>query len=281
MRRILIILIMLISSIPSFASDKKELEEIIKNILGNTVKENIQPDANSNIPSGTEKKKPDKREVTASPGPDELLLKTGIQFFNANMYDNARNKFNELKTGYSSSPFVDSASVWTAKIYIRNNQFDEAIKELTLISESSGEYPSALFFIGETRIRKGETDSAIESLNRVVSMFPENELADDALLLLGRLYTGSNRGNQAIEAVIKIIKFYNDRETMDDAYFLLGKIFETDLTLKDFEVARKIYQIFLRKAEKDKLPYFYKSPLTERVRDDLKNLETTYFKLEN
>jgi TolA-binding protein len=216
-----------------------------------------------------------------APPPDEVLLKTGIQLYNTGLMDAALVKFTELKTKYPQSPFRDSAAIWSGKIHFSENRPAEAIREFSSIGEDSGEYPVALYCTGEALYKQGMLPGAIESFFKTASQYPEHERADDALLFLGNIYLNAKKGNQAIDNALKIIKYYPERETVDDAYYLLAKVFEKDDTLRDFETARKIYRIFLRKADEEKLPPFYGSPLRARVERDLHYIEKTYFKMEN
>ena len=283
MKKILLSAIILLFSTPLISGDLKELEEIISTILENRIEtEQVRKESTIKKPKEEKKKKKEEQsKLLSAPTPDETLFKSGVQFFEARLYENAEKKFKELKTKYQGSEYRDSACIWTAKIYIKSGKFNKAITELKTISENSGEYPSALFHIGEIKTKQGKSADAIGALYRVASLFPDHELADDALIILGRLYLNNDKGNQAIESVIRVIKRYNNRETLDDAFFLLGKIFERDSNLKDFGIARKIYKIFLKKAEDEKAPFYFNSPLKERIKNDLKYLEASYFKLEN
>ena len=125
---------------------------------------------------------------------------------------------------------------------------------------------------------KGNQISSIEYYQRVQAQFPAHELADKALLNIGRLYLNQQKGAQALDSAVKIIKYYKDRDTVDDAYYLMGKVYEKDPRLKDIETARKIYRQFIKKGETD--ARFGKSPLKKRVQEDLQRIDKMYFKLE-
>ena len=127
---------------------------------------------------------------------------------------------------------------------------------LNTINQESGEYPSALFFSGEIYLKKGDETGAIEYFYKVASLFHEHELADDSLIAISTIYLKNNKGNQALEAAIKVIKNYEKRETIDDAYFLMAQVFEKDAMLKDFGIARRIYKIFIKKADSEKAQIF-------------------------
>lgn len=288
MKKILIFLLLFINSTPLFPANSKDIEEIINSIVSS--KTNIQDNAEQltdkdnaaypEKPETPDKVKEDEAGNNAAfsfPSPDEALLKNGIQLFEASLYENSSRNFEELKTRYPESPYRDLASIWLSKIYLRQNNPEEAIKTLNTIGAESGEYPTALYYIANIHINRGDTAGAINYFYRVASLFPGHELADDSLISIANLYMENNKGNQALEAAVKVINNYKERETLDDAYFIMAQVFEKDAVLKDFSIARKIYKIFLKKTTKEKSPHFSNSPLTERVISNLKNIETKYY----
>ncbi len=226
--------IILLMSTCLMAQGTRQTEAIIQSILEGEVpaeREEAVPKASvpgekKPVQSPRKDLKPDRG--TEAPGPDEVLLKTGIQLYNASMNQAALAKFNELKSKYPESPFRDSAVIWAGKIYLGANRPAEAIREYAAIAEDSGEYPMALYSIGEARYKSGNMPGAIESFYQVSSRFPDHERSDDALLFLGNIYLNGGKGTQALEASINIIRYYPDRETVDDAYYLMAKVFEKD-----------------------------------------------------
>jgi TolA-binding protein len=284
-KKFLIILVLLLSSVQLWAIESRELEEIIKNIIDSNAyasEKKAAPSARpetdmSSANDSGEKTKEDKGKSASSPSADEALLKSGIQLFEASLYENSRQKLEELKTKYPESQFRDIASIWLAKIHIESGKPDEAVSMLKSINQESGEFPSALFFTGEIFLKKGDDSGAIEYFYRVISQSPEHYLADDSLIAIAKIYLKNNKGNQALEASIRVIKNYEKRETIDDAYFLIAQVFEKDNMLKDVGIARKIYKIFIKKAEVEKAQFFYNSPLLTRVKNNLNIIESTYY----
>ncbi len=292
MKKFLVVPVLLICAGALYAGGQNSTEAIIKTILEGGAAESKQPpaekkpgmDKNAAVTpdkplQAVKKEKP--AETPQVPPPDEALLKTGIQLFNADMQAAALAKFGELKTKYPQSPFRDSAAVWTGTIYFNENKLQDALREFSSVPEGSGEYPSSLYHMAMTNQKAGNLPGAIEYYYRVSSMFPDNDLADDSLLSLGYIYLNQKKGGQALETAVKIIRYYPDRDSVDDAYYLIGKVYEKDPTLKDFETARKIYKVFLRKSDEEKIPVFMNSPLKKRVERDLRYIEATYFKMEN
>jgi TolA-binding protein len=282
-----------------FAEDASKTEDIIKDILN---------DSSGGKPSAAKKaadRKNEAAEVMNSSGSkpafrdasgsrkglssgqeaapqvsseEQVLLKTGIDFYNSGMYDFALKNFRELVARFPQSTLKDISNMWMGRVYLKQYKYDDAIKEFSMIPPDSGEYPAAVFYRGEGFMLKGETASAIESFEKVYMQFPQHELADKAVLAAGRLYLNQQKGEQALAAAVRIIKYYKDRSTIDAAYYLIGKVYEKDPRLKDIETARRVYKQFIKKCETDER--FGKSPLKKRVEQDLARIERNYFKME-
>jgi len=286
-------LFLFIFTIPVPARDYKETEDIINRILKKSDQQ-VPVDKNSEVkdeenPDGetteepSEKTSPDKdrsqSKASGAPGADAVMLKTGIEFFNSGHLASSLKSFDDLLSKYPQSPYADSSRIWKGKIFIKQYQYDKAIQEFSTIKDDSGEYPAALFNTAECLMAKGQLEPALENYQKISLLFPEHELADNALLQTGRLFMSAKNGNQAMSALIRIIQEYRDRETIDDAYYFLAKLYEGDPVLRDVETARKLYKLFLVKCDRGE-EHFKNSPLKERVQNDLKHLEKVYFKLE-
>ncbi len=286
MKRPALILLFMVSILPCLmAQGARQTEAIIRSILeGEPVAEKKETAPRANVPdtrkpAQTPQKEAKPDRTAQAPGPDEILLKTGIQLYNATMHQAALAKFEEIKTKYPESPFRDSAAIWAGKIHMQADRPADAMREFSSIAEDSGEYPTALYSIGEARYKSGNMPGAIESFYAISSRFPDHERSDDALLFLGTIYLNGGKGTQALETAITIIRYYPDRETVDDAYYLMAKVFEKDPTLRDMETARRVYRAFLKKARDEGSPHFRNSPLKARVERDLRYIESTYFKM--
>lgn len=268
------------------ARDYKKAEDMINSILSEESDVNSREQSEEEAASiksdretTAEEEKQERRRVPAMAGKDAVLLKNGIQLFNSGMMDSSFAAFNDIINNYPGSPFTDSARVWSGRIMLGKNQYDDAIGQFSSVGDNSGEYPAALFYTGEAFRYKGDLNRAIETLKKLYNSYPENEFSDKAMLISGKLYLQLNRGYQALESALGIINNYSDRDTVDDAYYMMAKIYERDPVLKDFETARRIYRTFLAKAGRNE-KYFRESPLLDTVKRDLDNLEKTYFRLE-
>ncbi len=282
-----IALLIILACVPAlYSKDYKETEDIINEIIRETpdapAGDGILPATVKPLQGEGEPPGEGEEETGAVPGmtgPDEVLLKTGIEFFESELYPQAGERFRELKEKYPQSRYRDSASLWLGRLYIKEYEYGKAITELQAIPEISGEYPRAIYLIADASRTTGKNTDAIEYYNRLAFRFPTHDLADNALLNIATIYMKEEKGDKALKFTVRLIKFYKDRETVDDAYYLLAKIYEKDPTLKDIETARRVYRLFLARAEKGD-NFFRNSPLKKRVQQDLAHLEKRFFKLE-
>ncbi len=287
------LILLILFTIPVFSKDYHKTEEMINSILKEESNTNSKATEQTVISSDEKTSGKDKENIkntgdekntknqnTAMSGNDEVLLKTGIQLFESGLLDHSLARFTDLIKNYPTSKFLNNARMFAGKIYLKKYQYDDAIKQFDEIKEQSGEYQAALFYKAEAYRYKGDQINAIEYYQKLSSSYPENELADNAILAAGKLYLNSNKGYQSLECAIKIIRYYKERETIDDAYYLIAKIYEKDPILKDLEMSRKFYKLFLQKAEQNQ-KYFSDSPLIPVINKDLEHLEKTYFKFEN
>ena len=170
----LVLINILIFSSPLLSKNLQELEEIINTILdeGKTnrpVKKKSQTSLIENqkkSQTATEKQSEKKEKKLTPSSPAKALLETGIQFFDSGIHEKAKSSFRKIKQEFPDQ-YGDIASIWLARIFIRANELIEAEKELNSIGTESGEYPSALFILGEVQIKRDRLQEAIEYFNNI------------------------------------------------------------------------------------------------------------------
>lgn len=293
MKRYLVALLIFAFSTVVQSKDFNKTSEMIDTILSEentsdvkdkTVQTEQQPGEDSVLTDEADAEAGTQDDASASrknsmSGKDESIYKTAIQLYETGYYDHSLSKFNEIINNHSDSKFLDNAHVWAGRIYIKKYRYDDALKELDNVRETSGEYPASLFYKAEAYRYKGDRISSIEFYQKYASEYPGDPLAPYSILNAGKLYLGNRQGTQSLEAAIRLIKHYPESDTIDDAYYLIAKIYEKDPVLKDAESARKYYKIFLKKAANNE-KYFFDSPLLPAVKRDMEHLEKTHFKME-
>lgn len=283
-----IILLLLITTVcyaENNASANSKTEKLIRTILNDNkdTSSTMATEAVSDNNIATETVKKDQAKKTAvaqiEPTPDSMLLQSAIKLYQSGLTDDAEQKFLKLKKDYANSPYLDQANVWLGQIYLKKHDLANALKFFNEIKEEAGEYPLALYYIGMTYKNKSEFGNSIEYLYKLAHQYPDNSLADDALLSLAEIYSVQNKGSLALSTIMELLKKYPDRETLDNAYFLMGQIFQKNNEVKDIEKARGTYKIFITKAETNKETYFVNSPLLERTKESLSEINRVYFNI--
>ena len=283
MNKIFFFIIITFTASTVIARDYKETENIINQILQqNKQAETVSPQDEQE--EEEEQNQPPRRNRRAAGSPtaaEELnLYRIGMQFYESSLFDNALNHFDDLLERFPMSQYADSARIWRGRSLMKKRAFRDAISAFSAVSEISGEYPAALFNAGLCHIYLRQPNNALAAFQRIIIQFPENSLADKALLESAKIHFHQNNGQKAVEYLIRIIKSYPNRETVAEAYYQLAKVFEQDSSMRDIEAARSLLKQFLRKAKQGE-KFFVDSPLRERVVRDLNHIERNYFKFEN
>lgn len=281
------------ASLPAGSQERPSTEQIIESILkSDTAPKKSMPGENNTgdntgtsginrppLPGGDGDEGDSKKSMT-SPSSDEVLYKTGIQFYESEMYEAAIKNFKELKSKYPQSQYTQNGAIWSGKSNLQLRKFNNAIQDFSAIDDQSGEYPASLFYIGESYLRMGKRTDSVNYFYKVATQFPKYELADDALIKLGTIYLNDRKGSLALKAAARVIRLYGTESNVDDAYFLIAQVYEKDPVLRDVEISRKVYKTFIEKAGNNE-PHFKDSPLLRRVKRDLRHIERTFFRYEH
>ena len=278
--------------LPALSQERPSTEQIIESILQSesTPKNSVPRDnstRNDTVPSGNENPQfpgsedtgENSKKSMTSPAADEVLYKTGIQFYESEMYEAAIKNFNDLKSKYPQSQFTQNGAIWSGKANLQLRKFSTAIQNFSSIDQQSGEYPASLFYVGESYLRMGKRADSVNYFYRVATQFPKYELAVDALIKLGTIYLQDRKGSLALKAAARVIRLYGDDSNIDDAYYLIAQVYEKDPVLRDVEISRKVYKTFIEKAGNNE-SHFKNSPLLKRVKRDLRHIERTFFRYE-
>jgi len=188
-----------------------------------------------------------KQDMKGAGTADEALYKTGIEFYNAELFDAAVKTFAEMKSKHPQSSQLHSAMIYSARANMRLREYKKAAEDLNAVPPDSGEYPASLFYQAESQYGLGKRTDAVALFYRVAAQFPQTPLADDSLIRASQVLLDERKGPQALEAAVRVVRYYGDRETIDDAYFMIGQIYEKDPSLRDVETSRKVYRVFIRK----------------------------------
>jgi TolA-binding protein len=102
-----------------------------------------------------------------------------------------------------------------AKQSFRSKKYSNAISDMSELIRKHSYSPhinEAMFLIVESQFQLREYDSVVESVNRMLEIYPEDELTGYALLRLGKVYENKDRHDDAIEIYQTVLKVFPQRD---------------------------------------------------------------------
>lgn len=129
----------------------------------------------------------------------------------------------------------------------QRTQYQRAIRKANLLLE---EYPDsdlvddALFLIGKCHLRLGEWSDALRSLDNLLVNFPSSEFVEEAMYLKGRAHLGRGEEQTGLDWFARLRESYPDGRFAAEALFRLG-----DAYVEEGRTARaiEVYQQFLER----------------------------------
>jgi len=119
-----------------------------------------------------------------------------------------------------------------ADTYLREKNYDEAIKLFTVFSEKNATHllaPASLYLLGKAYSGLGDQTKAKETYNRFISQFPESELLDKTALGYGEALQAEGKAKEAVEYLKKFINAHPGLETAPSFYFKIADINRQDI----------------------------------------------------
>jgi TolA-binding protein len=106
------------------------------------------------------------------------------------------------------------------KRFFRDNKFTDAVRALTLLVNKhtySVHIPEAMFLLVESHYLLNEFDDSVYFANKMIDLFPENELTGYAMVRLGKIYVNKERYEEAIDIFQTVLKSFPQRDVANVA----------------------------------------------------------------
>ena len=180
-------------------------------------------------------------------------LDSGIRFFNQADYKNALQDFNTVINGYSDTQWVDEALLWVAKYHFEVEKdipgAREKVEEILEKYASSNSTPDAYFYLGfmlaSVNSDQEVMKDGLANYERVERLFPESEIADDALLNAARLNILFSQFDQALSKLQRILIEYKKSDLHDRSqYFLASCYYFMDNKLQAMVEYQKVRDLY-------------------------------------
>lgn len=164
----------------------------------------------------------------SSPRRSEAKLKLGIAQVRLKQYDQARETFHALvKNG---SPESREASVWLARVYLRQGQGDKLLELARSIPNGSlsGEQKGQItLFAGMWLEDQGQFDDAIARYRQVAKSGEPTSQRAEGLWRVGWVYYRTARYREAVDA-LQVIADQHDSDFEPQALYWMGRASEQD-----------------------------------------------------
>ncbi len=204
-------------------------------------------------------------------------LESGIAFYRSGDFRQALQDFQTVINSFPDSEWVDEALLYIARYrYEVEGDLEGARGELQRVVREHAQTnstPRAYYYLGyilfDSRLSVEHVRDGLANLERVVRLFPESEVAADALLLASRVHIFLGEYDGALEKLQKIIMEFPNSPLCAEAQFLMGDAF---MSMDDMLQAMVEFQQ-VRNGFPD-------SPLAERALDRLTLLYRLHFSRE-
>lgn len=192
-------------------------------------------------------------DAFANDEPPGKLYNEGLAYLNAGKLRDAGERFNEVDRQHPYSEYARKALIMSAFASYRRGQFDDTVQTanryLTLYP-GSPDAAYAEYLVGASYFRQmpdvtrdqAETRKAMQSLNEIITRYPDSEYADDARnklivakdqlagkeMQIGRYYLERREYIAAVNRFKVVVTDYQDTRHVEEA---LERLVEANLSL--------------------------------------------------
>lgn len=171
--------------------------------------------------------------------PAATIYNLGIKYFGRRNYSKAKEYFNRLARYYKKSSFYDESLMMLGRVYLRRGQLRTAVKYFKkAINQDQDAKPESMFYLALTFGYQNKPQAAISLLEKLIQMYPNSPLADNALFYIGRYAKDQKDQPKALAAYEKIVNEYPTSDLFADAIWFIGNIYYKQ---NNYEAAYKVF----------------------------------------
>lgn len=158
-------------------------------------------------------------------GKAATVYNLGMKYFNKRNYKKAKEYFTRLRKFHQKSSFYDEATMMYGRIYLRGGKLKSAAKYFNkCINLGKDSKAEAMYYLALTYDYMDSRKAAIRTLEKLITMYPNSALADDALFFIGRYYSQVDDFDKAIEAYKKLLTSYPNSDLFVDTIWFIGQL---------------------------------------------------------
>ena len=147
---------------------------------------------------------------------EDALLLIGKSYYYQGEYSKAQRKFAELIAEFQNSKKIFEARLWLGKSFRRNNESEQAIRELRAVADAAlaeSENPTAaeaLLSLGDIYSERNSFEDAIASYQDLIDRTDYDELKSQAEFRIGELYEAKDDYAKATASFKKVLELKPD-----------------------------------------------------------------------
>jgi tetratricopeptide (TPR) repeat protein len=153
--------------------------------------------------------------LKANPGSPDVLFQLGVVSLAENKFKDAEDSF---RRAYQLNPANSRGLMGIVETNMAQNKADEAVKLLQAESDKAPNRTDLLVALGNTAVRAGKYDFAIQTFNRMLTQTDNAKALGDIHLRLGETYRRKGDLNNAIQSLQKA------RQTLPDNVIVLSTL---------------------------------------------------------
>ena len=155
-----------------------------------------------------------------SGSPSDLYAR-GVVHFRHRHYRRAGETFEKFLAAHPLHARAGEAHFLRGRAHMGTRQYPEAQKIFAMVYEQYGR-PSALYRLGSVQIRRDQEPQAIRSFEKFVRLYPNHQLADQALWQAAKAMERNNRFDRAIALYRKLAGNYPESRYGEEAQWNIG-----------------------------------------------------------
>lgn len=211
-----------------------------------------------------ELKKKHKKNLPRFKATAAALFKKGMAYFEQDDFEMAANIFYRLAREFPRSKYVGEAWLMLGRAEMQADK-PSAISDL----ERATRGPSSLagrahYYLGLAYGRRGDFDSAIASLKRVIDNYPDSGLADDAAYWIAYYKETNGDSEGALADYYKLVNNYPYSKSVPAAIWRMGKIYYWHSDFKNAAANLHLAQLY-PPGEDSPRCYFFEAKALERL----------------
>jgi len=156
---------------------------------------------------------------------EDIFNKAQI-YYNYGDFGSAGVTFQKIVANYRKSNVWEEALFKLALCDYKRKRLNSSILRFKICVAQGGDFADAAqFYMSFSYGKSGYFYQALDSLNKVVTNYPNSPYADDAAYYLGYYYEANGYKDTALEYYGNFVQQFPKSEFLDDAYWRIGRLY--------------------------------------------------------